>query len=248
MYTLFISDLHLQKDQPAITEDFLSFLTGISAEVDALYILGDLFEAWVGDDDINPYNRRIMEKLKDLTTGGLPIFFMAGNRDFLLGKDFAKETGIQLLPDPSVVMLYGTPTLLMHGDTLCIDDKDYLAFREKIRNPKLQHQLLSKPLWVRKLIASFLRYKSKKASRGKKSYLMDANEEEMKRVMAAFHVKQLIHGHTHRPSIHLFEGENAQYRRVVLGDWGPAISVLSYSETGKVRLYPSKDAFIAGSL
>ncbi len=224
--TLFIADLHLDPARPAITDLFLEFLAAEARRASALYILGDLFEAWIGDDDDTSDYQRVAAALRDLSAQGTAIFIAHGNRDFLLGERFATACGARLLGEETVIDLYGTPTLLMHGDTLCTDDTDYLAFRAQVRDPAWQQDFLAKPLAERRRIAQGLRERSTASTRDKPAAIMDVNPDTVARVMAAAGVHQLIHGHTHRPAIHDFELDGQPARRIVLGDWYTHGSVL----------------------
>lgn len=172
MATLFIADLHLCVEEPAITAGFLRFLAGEARKADALYILGDLFEAWIGDDDPNPLHRKMAAAIKAVSDSGVPCYFIHGNRDFLLGKRFARESGMTLLPEEKVLELYGRRVLIMHGDTLCTDDAGYQAFRAKVHKPWLQTLFLALPLFVRKRIAARMRANSKEANSSKSLAIM----------------------------------------------------------------------------
>ena len=224
--TYFISDLHLSADRPDITACFIRFLQDEAPEADALYILGDLFEVWIGDDDINPFTNRIANALRQLANQGIPIWFIHGNRDFLLGKRYARRSGMNLLPENHVIDLYGTPTLIMHGDELCTLDLDYQKFRRKARGWWWPRMIKMLPLSVRKHIGE----KGRKTSANSKAQLneniMDVTPAEVRLVMENAGVDRLIHGHTHRPAVHDFKllGESAQ--RIVLGDWYSQGSVL----------------------
>jgi len=230
--TLFVSDVHLDPERPAVTELFLEFLETRARAADAIYILGDLFEAWVGDDDTSPMNQLVCESLKQCATSGTPVFIMHGNRDFLLGTQFADACGCTLLDDPAQIDLYGTPTLIMHGDLLCTDDKEYLAFREMVRNKQWQRELLSKSLEERQLIAREMRHRSREQTGGKPESIMDVNKAAVTETMTNHKVQRLIHGHTHRPAIHdlVISGEPAQ--RIVLGDWYEQGSLLECTASG----------------
>lgn len=232
MTTLFISDLHLDPDRPVITALFLDFLQQRAAGAETLYILGDLFEAWIGDDDDARLGREVAGGLKDLTTQGVPVYLIHGNRDFLVGERFAAASGVHLLPEATVIDLYGTPTLIMHGDTLCTDDLTYQAFRAQVRSPQWQAQLLTRPLAERRQIARQLREGSQQATQQKADDITDVNPDEVIRIMREYGVSRLIHGHTHRPAIHnlLIDGKPAQ--RIVLGDWYEQGSVLNCDATG----------------
>ncbi|WP_411727487.1 UDP-2,3-diacylglucosamine diphosphatase [Methyloglobulus sp.] len=216
---LFISDLHIAWDKPEITNRFLHFLDGRATEASTLYILGDLFDAWVGDDDTSSPNPKIRESLKRLTESGVQVYFQQGNRDFLLGKQFCDNTGIVLLDDPYIIDLFGVPTLLMHGDLLCTDDLPYQEFRNKSRSPEWQHNVLSKPLFVRLLVARWYRIRSYFHKRKKTQEIMDVNQDTVTRMMAEHNCLRLIHGHTHRPNIHNFESNGKPAQRFVLTAW-----------------------------
>jgi len=217
--TLFIADLHLQTEEPAITAGFLRFLAGTAQEADALYILGDLFEAWIGDDDPNPLHSQIAAALKALADSGVPVYFLHGNRDFLLGQRFARESGMTLLPEEKVLELYGKRLLILHGDTLCTDDAGYQAFRAKVHQPWLQKLFLALPLFIRMRIAAKMRADSTSANRNKSQAIMDVNPQAVVNVMEKHQVQHLIHGHTHRPDIHTLTANGAPAYRYVLGAW-----------------------------
>lgn len=230
--SLFISDLHLRRDRPDNTQRFIRFLDGRASGVEALYMLGDIFDIWVGDDDPRPPNREIIRHLKQLTDSGTKIFFQQGNRDFLIGQRFCDETGAQLLDDYTVIDLYDTPTLLTHGDLLCTDDIAYQAFRNKTRNPQWQNNVLSKPLFSRLLIAWWYQFRSN-LEKGKKTMeIMDVNPHFTKQTLRKYGVKQLIHGHTHRPKIHEIDLDGETAYRFVLSQWEEKGSVLSWDSKG----------------
>ena len=217
MATLFIADLHLQTEEPAITAGFLRFLRGEAKSADALYILGDLFEAWIGDDDPNPLHREIAAAIKVLVDSGVPCYFIHGNRDFLIGQRYARESGMTLLPEEQVLNLYGRNILIMHGDTLCTDDTGYLAFRAKVHTPWIQKVFLALPLFIRNRIAARMRAGSKAANSSKSMTIMDVNPQAVVKVMEKHRVQWLIHGHTHRPDVHslIANGEPAhRFRRL----------------------------------
>lgn len=230
--TLFISDLHLDPGRPAITALFLDFLANRASSSNALYILGDLFEAWIGDDDISPLSQVVCNGLKSCALAGTAVYVMHGNRDFLLGPSFAERCCCTLLDDPACIDLYGTPTLLMHGDLLCTDDTEYMAFREKVRNPHWQQALLSKTLDERRQMAQAMRASSREQTSGKAESIMDVNKGTVVRVMAENNVQHLIHGHTHRPAIHALQVSGRPAQRIVLGDWYEQGSVLVCSPDG----------------
>lgn len=227
MATLFIADLHLHPSRPAISECLIRFLTTIQGDAEALYILGDLFEAWVGDDHPEPAYQPVKQALKKCTQAGTPVFLLHGNRDFLLGEQFSTETGCTLLDDPSTIDLYGTRTLLMHGDALCTDDADYQVLRNRLRDPEWQQQALSLPLEERLQLAEQARELSSLSMQGKAEYIMDVNQAEVLSVFDRHDASLLIHGHTHRPGIHNIEHKSRKLQRVVLGDWYRQGSVLS---------------------
>ncbi|MBC7183235.1 MAG: UDP-2,3-diacylglucosamine diphosphatase [Marinobacter sp.] len=219
MTTLFISDLHLEESRPDITEAFLTFLDEKARGVDQLYILGDFFEAWIGDDERTPLQEQIAAALRKLRDSGTGIFLMHGNRDFLIGQDFCDRAGATLLDDPTVIDLYGTPTLLMHGDSLCTADVEYQKFRATMRNPQWQQMILQRPLADRQQMARQLREISMAKNQGKEEFIMDVTPEEVVREMEAHGVQRMIHGHTHRPAEHELTANGQPARRVVLGDW-----------------------------
>ena len=214
----FISDLHLHEDRPDITQAFLGFLEETASKAEKLYILGDLFETWIGDDDQNDFISEIREALL-VTNKTTEIFMMHGNRDFLIGPEFASSSGMTLLNDPSTQEMFGKQVLLMHGDLLCIEDVDYQSFRKTTRDPKWQEEFLSKSLKERKEIAKDLRDMSKKATDEKKEDIMDVAHSEVVKTMQEFSVDLLIHGHTHRPNTHEITVNNGSAKRIVLGDW-----------------------------
>lgn len=232
MATLFIADLHLQTEEPAITAGFLRFLRGEAKNADALYILGDLFEAWIGDDDPNPLHHEIAAALKALVDSGVPCYFIHGNRDFLVGKRFARESGMVLLPEEQVLDLYGRKVLIMHGDTLCTDDTGYLAFRAKVHTPWIQKLFLALPLFIRNRIAAKMRAGSKAANSSKSMTIMDVNPQAVINVMEKHRVQWLIHGHTHRPDVHDLIANGEPAHRVVLGAWHSEGSMVTVTPEG----------------
>jgi len=230
--TLFIADLHLQTEEPASTAGFLRFLQGEARHADALYILGDLFEAWIGDDDPNPLHREIAIAIKALVDSGVPCFFVHGNRDFLLGKRYARDCGMTLLAEETVLDLYGRNILIMHGDTLCTDDTGYLAFRAKVHTPWIQTLFLALPLFIRSRIAAKMRAGSKAANSSKSMTIMDVNPQAVASVMAKHQVQWLIHGHTHRPYMHDLTVNDKPAHRVVLGAWHTEGSMIKVTPDG----------------
>ncbi|MDU1757091.1 MAG: UDP-2,3-diacylglucosamine diphosphatase [Citrobacter sp.] len=237
MTTLFIADLHLCTEEPAITAGFLRFLAGEARQADALYILGDLFEAWIGDDDPNPLHREIAAAIKAVVDSGVPCFFIHGNRDFLIGKRFACESGMTLLPQEKVLNLYGRRVLILHGDTLCTDDAGYQAFRAKVHQRWLQTLFLALPLCIRKRVAARMRADSKAANRSKSLEIMDVNPHAVIAEMEKHHVQWLIHGHTHRPDVHPLTANGEPAFRVVLGAW--------HTEGSMVKVTPDDVELIA---
>jgi UDP-2,3-diacylglucosamine hydrolase len=234
MTTLFISDLHLDAERPEITALFGHFLDGQARSADALYILGDLFEAWVGDDDPSAAGALVAEKLRALIDAGVPTYFIRGNRDFLLGESFAARCGMTLLDDPSVIDLYGTPTLILHGDLLCTDDTAYQQFRTQTRDPQWQAQFLAQPLQARLAFAAQARAASQArygelVEKGIAETIGDVSPATVQDWFARFGVTRMIHGHTHRPAIH---DEGNGHTRIVLGDWYTQGSVLRVNADG----------------
>ena len=218
---LFISDLHLNADEPETVERFRHFCRNIAPQAQALYILGDFFEYWAGDDDMaEPFNHGIVEELRQLSTKIPHIHLLHGNRDFLLGADFAAAAGVTLLPDPTLIDLFGRPTIITHGDALCTDDLAYQQFRAMVRNPQWQAQFLAQPLAVRKAIAEDLRRKSEASKQEKSAAIMDVNADAVAGLFARFSgITDLIHGHTHQPACHTLNIDANEYRRWVLPDW-----------------------------
>ena len=219
-YTLFISDLHLDTERPQHLDALKQLLARHAGQCDALYVLGDLFETWIGDDDDNAFNLDTIAAFRAFSDAGSNLFFMHGNRDFLLGQAFTTATGGTLLDEGTVVDLYGTPALLMHGDSLCTRDEKYMAFRAQVRNPAWQADMLSKPLAQRRMIAQMLRMQSKQNNENKAQNIMDVTPDEVIHVMEEAGVADLIHGHTHRPAVHDVALQNGPGKRWVLGDWG----------------------------
>jgi len=219
MRTLFISDLHLHESRPQLTRAFFHFLHTQAVGAEKLYILGDFFDAWIGDDDDNPLNLQVAEELKKLSSAGTQIFLMHGNRDFLMGEKFAAQAGAKMIAEGTVIDLHKTPTLLLHGDQLCTGDTDYIKFRQQVRSPQWQQQVLSQPLDARRMLAAQLREKSQEMNSLKSEGIMDVTQSEVVKVMQQADVKRLIHGHTHRPARHQFEIEGEPAERIVLGDW-----------------------------
>jgi len=228
---LFISDLHLHDERPAGIAAFTRFVDGLAGQADALYILGDLFEFWIGDDTPLPGYITVMETMRRATDRGLPVFFMHGNRDFLIGAQFAIATGCRILPDPTVIELDHHPVLLMHGDTLCTDDTEYQQFRRQVRDPNWQGMFLAQPAEKRLEIAHAYRSESMKRTGEKAMEIMDVSQRAVEEALLEHHVDCLIHGHTHRPGVHRFTLAGQAVRRIVLGDWYQQGSVLEWDGT-----------------
>ena len=227
MATVFIADLHLDPARPQITRLFEDYLASDEVRhADALYILGDLVEAWIGDDDDAELPRRIAAATRAVRDAGVPVYFMVGNRDFLLGESFANRAGMTLLDDGAVRDIEGRPTLLMHGDTLCTDDVAYQAVRKQVRTPEWQAQILAMPLEARRAFAAKARADSKAHTGSTMESIMDVNAEAVTGTLLGSGATRLIHGHTHRPAIHRFELDGKPAERIVLGDWYEHGSVL----------------------
>lgn len=232
MTTLFISDLHLCQQRPAVTEAFRKFLRQQAFQADSLYILGDLFETWIGDDDPDPHNRRIVTSLREFTNLGIPCFFIHGNRDFLIGDRFVDETRVNILSDGAQISLQGKTVLLLHGDTLCTDDKKYQRFRQFARHSLTQKIFLSLPITTRRTLAKLTRDQTMSNSSRKPKEIMDVNQSTVEKTMRDESVKILVHGHTHRPDVHRFKLAGQDAQRIVLGDWGSQGSVLRWNSAG----------------
>lgn len=239
MTTLFISDLHLSPRRPGIAESFFSLLQGEARRADALYILGDLFEYWIGDDAANPLGYSpVIDQLRALSDSGVPVYFMRGNRDFLAGDRFAADTGCRILPDPTVIDLYGEPVLLMHGDFLCTDDTAHQEFRRTVDDPGWQRGFLSKPIEARMQLAQEAREHSREHKDSVTMEIMDVNDDAVHRAFDEHGVRLMIHGHTHRPAVH--DDGAGGTRRIVLGDWYEQSSILRCSP-GEQKLDPAPE-------
>lgn len=232
MTTLFISDLHLDAERPAVTAQFLAFLSDEAAASDALYILGDLFESWVGDDDPNPHYAKAKLGLRRLTNQGVPVYFMHGNRDFAIGERFAEETGVQLLPDPHVLDLYGENVLLSHGDAYCTDDVQYQTVRKVTRNPAWLQMILAKPLAERLAFAAQARAASAAHGGAINEKIADVNQAAIEKALRTANVDTILHGHTHRPGQHRFTVDGDPASRIVLGDWFAQGSIVRWDASG----------------
>ena len=227
-FTYFIADLHLSADRPDITECLLNFLSRDAKQADALYVLGDLVEVWIGDDDITPFNTAIAAAFHEVSQH-CPVYFMHGNRDFAIREAWLKKAGMSLLKEQTVVDLYGTPTLLTHGDELCTRDVAYQKFRKKSRGWWWPRLMLALPLWYRRRVAENGRKESKEKQKGLKPEIMDVTPLEVEKAMQRHGVQRLIHGHTHRPNIHSLTVNGKPATRIVLGDWYDQGSILKVS-------------------
>jgi len=217
---LFVADTHLSGERPQLTAHFLRFLAGTARTADTLYILGDLFEAWLGDDLVLPGCQPVLDGLQQLTTAGVSVKLLHGNRDFLIGRQFTDATGVELLPEPSRITLPDRRTaLLLHGDTLCIDDIAYQSLRRTLRDPSWINGFLARPPAVRIALAKELREQSREAIGNKSEAIMDVNQEQVMALMEQQQVQVLIHGHTHRPAVHRFKLQRQPAERCVVGDW-----------------------------
>ena len=233
MPSLFISDLHLTEERPEANERFIRFIEEQAPAAQALYILGDFFEYWIGDDDLAyPFHAVIAGLLGKLSRNGVPLYFMHGNRDFLIGRGFCAATGATLLPDPSVHEIQGVKTLLAHGDTLCTDDLEYQAWRRKARNPAFQAEFLAKSIPERRRLIVLMREKSKEVVQGKSAEIMDVNDGAVRQALRDHGVRRLIHGHTHRPGRHALEVDGARCERWVLPDWYAGGGYLEVDRSG----------------
>lgn len=234
---LFVSDLHLDPARPHITELFLRFLRDEAIHSSALYIPGDLFEAWIGDDDDDPLAATVANGLKAVAEAGTYVGFIRGNRDFLIGHAYAARAGFEILPDPCVVLLQGEPTLLLHGDLLCWDDTAYLATRRKVRAPAWQQALLARPLVERRAFAQAARASSTAHQKAMETLETgDAAARAVEDYFRRYGVRRMIHGHTHRPAVHELVVDGIARQRIVLGDWYEQGSVLRAHADGRIEL------------
>jgi len=232
-HSLFISDLHLAAERARIVEQFFSFVAGPAQGARALYVLGDLFEYWVGDDDLDdPLNRSVAQAFSTLAAEGTAVYFMHGNRDLLVGSEFARRASAHLLEDPTLIDLHGTRTLLVHGDTLCTDDVEYQKFRVYARNPQNQARFLAQPVAARHAEMEALRLRSESAKQDKTAEIMDVNPEAVAQALRKAGYPRLIHGHTHRPARHIHRIDGHECERWVLGDWYAGGSYLRCDASG----------------
>ncbi|GLT17659.1 UDP-2,3-diacylglucosamine hydrolase [Vibrio zhanjiangensis] len=232
MTTLFISDLHLSPSHPNITDCFARFMREEAAHADALYVLGDLFDFWIGDDDRSEFANQIRYEFQRLTSNGVPCYFTRGNRDFLVGKHFARETGVTLLTDETAIDLYGTKAVILHGDTLCTEDLNYLKFRQTVHQPWLQWLFNRIPMTIKTKIVKKIQTDIRSDKQNKSLDIMDVTQSEVEAVMDRHQVSLMIHGHTHRPNIHTFRSCDQTKTRIVLGDWYTQGSVLVFNQEG----------------
>jgi UDP-2,3-diacylglucosamine hydrolase len=230
--TLFASDLHLSPERPAMARAFFSFLRGAGREADAVYFLGDLFDYWPGDDDDDALSADVVRALGELSARGVALYVMHGNRDFLLGAEFAKKAGVTLIEDPTLVGLYGARMLLMHGDTLCTDDVAYLEFRRKVRAAEWQREFLAQPLAARREMIAAMRAENAEHKKGKTEAIMDAAASAVEEALRAHGYPRLIHGHTHRPALHHHTVDGRSCERWVLADWYRVPSYLHCDASG----------------
>jgi UDP-2,3-diacylglucosamine hydrolase len=229
---LFISDLHIDASRPAIIDQFLGFLAAEAVRADALYILGDLFESWVGDDAPDPSQAAAIAGIHALTSRGVPCFVMHGNRDFLLSEQFCRMSGARLLPDPVIVTLYGEPVLVMHGDALCTDDRAYQRLRATVREPAWQRQFLALPIAARRALAGAARAGSRAHTAAVEYAITDVNAGSVAAALRGAGTATLLHGHTHRPAIHALQVDGRPCTRIVLGDWYDQGSLLRWDRNG----------------
>jgi UDP-2,3-diacylglucosamine hydrolase len=232
MTTLFISDLHLDASRPAATHAFLNFLTKEASAAKKLYILGDLFEAWIGDDDPNPHHQKVVAAIAQLSESDTQCFFIPGNRDFLIGKHFLKTARMILLPDPTLIYVGGESVLISHGDIYCTDDLSYQRYRRVVHHPLTMRIYRAMPFFIRRMVIDTARGKSQTSTQYKSTQIMDVNQQAVETSMRDHQVNILLHGHTHRPAFHDFESDGQEKRRIVLGDWYQSGSVLSWDEKG----------------
>ncbi|TVS13212.1 MAG: UDP-2,3-diacylglucosamine diphosphatase [Wenzhouxiangella sp.] len=214
-----IADLHLEAGRPETTRLLLDFLSGPARRARSLCILGDLFEAWVGDDGADEMARTVARALRDLADSGTALYYLHGNRDFLLGEQFCRSAGMERLDEPVICKDWHPPTALMHGDSLCTDDEDYQRFRTRVRSPAWQARVLSRPLWWRRILAGIARLISRRRNRGKPAEIMDVNADAVRACFHRLGVQRLIHGHTHRPGVQRLEVDGQPCERITLGDW-----------------------------
>lgn len=243
MLTVFLSDVHLDPRRTDITEHFLAFIDNLPPQCERVFIVGDLFEAWIGDDAPGEFGIQIMQSLAALTKRGIRGFFTHGNRDFLIGSAFADITGFRLMGDAEIIDCYGQNVLLMHGDSLCTDDVEYQKLRMMVRNPQWQQQVLQRSVEERLELAQQMRAASAEQMSYKDEYIMDVNQSAVDAAMSAHDVTYLLHGHTHRPNVHRYTADGTERTRLVLGDWYEQGSVIYWSAQGyELKQLPSGTA------
>ncbi len=237
MRTLFVSDLHLAPERPHIVEQFLDFAGRIAKDADAVYVLGDLFEYWIGDDADEPLNGTIEDAVRKLAREGVPVFFMQGNRDVLLGHAFAQRCGARLIADPTLITLYGTPTLLLHGDTLCTRDREYQQFRTYARDPANQAKLLALPVEERRKKINGWLQASRRRKGAKTDEIMDVSSDAVDEALRTYGYPRMIHGHTHRPARHVHVVDSHACERWVLADWYECGAYLQCEDNGAITTH-----------
>ncbi len=231
-YTLFISDLHLDTRRPEHVRALDQLVSKHAGKAEALYVLGDLFESWIGDDDDAELNVSVEQIFRRFSDAGGKLYFMHGNRDFLLGDQFASRCGGELIAENTVIDLYGRPTLLLHGDSLCTQDEKYQQFRRMVRAEAWQKDILAKTLQERRMIAQFMRMQSQQGNANKAENIMDVTPEEVIKALDDAGVRDMIHGHTHRPAVHDVNTANGPGKRYVLGDWGDSLWLIRADQSG----------------
>jgi UDP-2,3-diacylglucosamine hydrolase len=240
---LFVSDLHLDADRPAAIDTFVDFIEREGVKSERFFILGDLFEVWVGDDDDDPAMARVIDAIAQLRHYEVPCYVMHGNRDFLLGDAFAQRTGAKILTDYVTVDIYGQALLLTHGDLLCTDDTAYMKLRATVRDPQWQSNFLARPIEERRQIAASLRERSKTETAMKSGEIMDVNQSAVEETLRSHGVNLLVHGHTHRPGVHRFDIDGKPATRIVLGDWYTQGTILQWDRHGfKLRTLLDENA------
>ncbi len=243
MATHFLADLHLIDTREPNAQRLARYLAGPARDAEAVYVLGDLFDVWIGDDGSLPIHRATVDLFGELAASGTPVYFMRGNRDFAVGEAFFQASGMQILSDPHVIDLYGAATLLSHGDYFCTGDRAHQAFRAKYMDPTWRKRMLRLPLWLRRLLAKRARRKSAEGKALKPWHIMDVNPETVTRTMRAHGVRHLIHGHTHRPETHVFNLDGAAAKRHVLPDWRPDQAAVLVADKNALRTLWLNGAF-----
>lgn len=232
MTVAFVSDLHLDESRPEVTQLFIDYLTSAANSLDALYILGDLFEVWLGDDDDTEHHRRIVSALRAFTASGTKCYFVWGNRDILVGNRFSRDTGVKIIAEQTVWDFFGQRVLLMHGDELCTDDMAYQKFRRRSRNRVIQWIFVNLPISLRRSLAGRMRSRSKEHTASVGETITDVNQDSVEQAMRQHNVRILVHGHTHRPAVHEFDLDGEPAQRIVLGDWYQQGSALEWRAEG----------------